>query len=175
MKKYYLSSIVLMMVLAFVSCNNDDDDNPAVDKRLVGTWYSTTSEVWEYKNDVLVTHCKYIDDGKSMRVYEIIDGKDTGEYHDYINHEVWWDEVTFNSNGVVTVNNSSEEPYGGTFVTSDGVMTITDSSNGKVYHIPYEIKDGILIFTADQRKVYRDQGYSYLTITHYHKGSYPYK
>ncbi|MBR3726130.1 MAG: hypothetical protein IKN21_00790, partial [Prevotella sp.] len=128
-----------------------------------------------YKNDVLVTHWKDIDDGKSMRVYEIIDGKDTGEYHDYINHEVWWDEVTFNSNGVVTINNSSLEPYGGTFVTSDGVMTITDSSNGKVYQIPYEIKDGILIFTADQRKVYRDQGYSYLTITHYQRENYPYK
>lgn len=175
MKKFYLSAIVLMMAFVFVSCNNDDDDNPTVDKRLVGTWYSTTTEMWEYKNDVLVTHWKDLDDGKYRRIYEVKNGKETGEYEDIMNYEEWWDEVTFNSNGVVTVNNSHGEPYGGTFVTSDGVMTITDSSNGKVYHIPYEIKDGILIFTADQRKVYSDQGYSYLTITHYQRGSYPYK
>ena len=172
MKKFYLSAIVLMMAFVFVSCNNDDDDNPTVDKRLVGTWYSTTSEVWEYKNDVLVTHWKYIDDGKSMRVYEIENGKDTGEYHDYINHEVWWDEVTFNSNGVVTVNNSHGESYGGTFVTSDGRITITDS-DGTVYQTQYEIKEGILIFTNDRRKYYYDEGYSYFTITHYQRGSYP--
>ena len=52
-------------------------------------------------------------------------------------------------------------------------MTITDSSNGKVYQIPYEIKDGILIFTNDKRKDYDEDGYSYFSITHYQRGSYP--
>ena len=172
MKKFYLLAIVLMMTLAFVSCNNDDDDNPAVDKRLFGTWYSTTYETWQYKKDVLVTHWKYIDDGKSIRIYEIENGKETGEYRDRLNNDVWWDEVTFHSNGVFTANNS-DEPYNGTFVASGGVMTITDSSNGKIYQIPYEIRDGILIFTADRRKYYDDEGYSHFTITHYHRGNYP--
>ena len=173
MKKFYLSAIVLMMAFVFVSCNNDDDDNPTVDKRLVGTWYSTTVELWEYKKDVLVSHWKYIDEGKSTRIYEIKNGKDTGEYHDQLNYEVWWDELTFHSNGVVTVNGSYGESYSSTFVTSDGVIKNTDSSNGEVFQIPYEIKDGILIFTNDKRKDYDEDGYSYYSITHYQRGSYP--
>ena len=175
MKKFYLSAIVLMMAFVFVSCNNDDDDNPTVDKRLVGTWYSTTVELWEYKNDVLVSHWKYIDDGKSTRIYEIKNGKETGEYEDIINYEEYWDEITFNSNGVLTVNDSYGESYSSTFVTSDGVIKNTDSSNGEVFQISYEIKDGILIFTHDQRKDYDDEGYSYFTITHYRRGNYPYR
>ena len=173
MKKFYLIAIVLVIASVFVACNNDDEDNSAVDKRLVGTWYSNTSEVWEYKNDVLVAHWKDLDEGNYCRIYKIIKGEETGEYEDCINYEQWWDEITINSNGVITGNNHINELFSGTLVTSDGVMTVTDSSNGDVFRVLYKINDGILTITSDQRKDYDEDGYSYFSITDYHKGSYP--
>ena len=152
MKKFYLSAIVLMMAFVFVSCNNDDDDNPAVDKRLLGTWYTNTCELWEYKKDVLVNHWKDLDNGINRRIYKIINGEETGEYEDCINNEQWWSEITINSNGVITGNNYVNELFSGTLVTSDGVMTVTDSSNGEVYQLLYKINDGILTLNIINNK-----------------------
>ena len=173
MKKFFHLAIVLVIASVFVACNNDDEDNSAVDKRLLGTWYTNTCELWEYKKDVLVNHWKDLDNGINRRIYKIINGEETGEYEDCINNEQWWSEITINSNGVITGNNYVNELFSGTLVTSDGVITVTDSSNGEVYQLLYKINDGILTITSDQRKDYDKDGYSYFTITHYQRGNYP--
>ena len=74
MKKFFHLAIVLVIASVFVACNNDDEDNSAVDKRLLGTWYTNTCELWEYKKDVLVTHWKDLDNGITRRLYKIING-----------------------------------------------------------------------------------------------------
>ena len=82
--------------------------------------------------------------------------------------------MTFNSDGtVVSIVNKSETTRG-TFETSNGAMTVT-SNQGEVNILQYDITDGQLVITSDNRKEYDEEGYSYCTIAHYQRGGYPQK
>ena len=173
-KESFLIAVwTLMMTMAiptlFISCGDDKEEN-ALDERLIGTWHRTLLDVWEYKNDVLTAHWQDFD-GKTDRVYDVEDGKETGEYRDFQNTEDNLEEVTFNSDGtVVSIVNKSETTRD-TFETSNGAMTVT-SNLGEVNILQYDITDGQLVITSDNRKEYDEEGYSYFTIAHYQRGGY---
>lgn len=173
-KESFLIAVwTLMMTMAiptlFISCGDDKEEN-ALDERLMGTWHRTLLDVWEYKNDVLTAHWQDLD-GKTERVYEVEDGKETGEYRDFQNTEDNLEEVTFNSDGtVVSIVNKSETTRD-TFETSNGAMTVT-LNQGEVNILQYDITDGQLVITSDNRKEYDEEGYSYFTIAHYQRGGY---
>ena len=170
--------MVLMMAMtvcaAFVACG-DDDDNVAdgVDSRIVGIWHSVGEELWEYKDDVLVTHWADLDEN-TQRDYEVENGVETGEYRDNPRHEEWWGELTVNADGTLSTFDSYGESEHATYKCADGVMTLTE--DGSVVRLAsYELKDGELLITTDNRNRKDDEGYSYLGITRYAKGAYPRK
>ena len=168
----------LMMTIAiptlFISCG-DDKEESAIDERLIGTWHRTLLDVWEYKNDVLTAHWQDLD-GKTERVYEVEDGKETGEYQDFQNKYggIDLEELTFYSDGTIVSVVNESEAMRGTIETSNGTITVT-SDQGEVNMLQYEITDGQLVVTKDSRKEYDKDGYSYYSIVHYQRGGYPQK
>ena len=176
LKESFLITVwTLMMTIAiaplFISCGDDKNEN-AIDERLIGTWHLTQWDIWEYKNDVLTVYSQHNED--KTRVYEVENGKETGEYRDYQNtyEDTNHEEVTFYSDGtVVTIVNKSETTRG-KVKTSNGTITYFSDQGEVVNILQYDITNGQLVFTYDGRKEYDKDGYSYYSIAHYQRGGY---
>jgi|GEM_PF-1752717 len=176
MKRFLWQAITLTMVFAIpllVAACGDDDDNPDLDTKLLGTWQSTISKVWEYKNDILVAHWEDLDD-ETSRSYEVENGKETGEYRDHKKQDVdkAWADFTFKSDGTLSSIDNYGEAKTYKVIMSDGTMTVTEEGSSEVYQLQYVLAGGELIVTSDQRASYDQQGYSYYTIAHYQRGSH---
>ncbi|MBR1668249.1 MAG: hypothetical protein IJ693_08220 [Bacteroidaceae bacterium] len=181
MKKNYLWSMlttvmVAMLSIGFVSCGDDDDDNgggtSGGSSALVGTWYSIISEGWEYEDGELTGHWKDLS-ATSTRVYEVQNGRETGQYHDYSSgDEAEWEETTFTQDGKWTSTNEDGETTTGTYTVSNGKINLF-MYNTFVNSVKYSISNNQLVLTSEE---YDDDGQlEEREIIYYNKGAYPNK
>lgn len=147
-----------------------------IDPRVVGTWYNYIDDYKEYYNGVLRLHWEDLSDTERC-FFEVIDGKETGEYSIEKRRELTWGEIVFHGDGTWTEEGQLTEStpkenleyYSGTFTTSNNTMTITEGED--VYQVSYLFdKDMLLIFGE-----HIDGDWTSKSISYYERGGYPYK
>lgn len=132
-KNLFLLMVATLTITLFAACGDDEKEkdiigntngntNSNIDSRIVGTWTETTGEGWSWDNNgQLRSHWRSLSTTVERR-YVVVNGVETGEYHDYT-HEPDWSTVTFNADGTFIGHNSEDESYSGTYTTSGGYLT----------------------------------------------------
>ena len=182
MKKTYFWSLFTLLVMglcsvSLASCGDDDDDNGdnggssggKVTGNIVGTWHSTVSEGWEYRDGVLVSHWKDLDE-TTTRLYTVANGRETGEYRD-MTVNAQWEEVTFNNNGTWTSTNEDDEGSKGRYSLSGDILRVY-SDDGYETEMTVKFEGGQMLLTMEE---YDDGELESREVIYYDKGSYPRK
>ena len=163
-------SIVVVAMLSFglSSCNKDDDGDGegggANDSRIVGTWHFVSKESWEYTKGVLVDHRK--ENATSTRIYEVVNGKETGKYRDSC-YGIELVEYTFGVDGSFYAINDDADEESGTYIASNGNLKLTVGNFSGVFK--YSYSGDQLIITMEESN---GKELEYRSINYLDKGPY---
>lgn len=173
-KKNFLHVLTVMMVamlcVGFISCGGDDGENTsgAIDSRILGTWYSTVSEGWDYVDGITVNHWRDKDEYTTIN-YNVVNGVD-GVPTPYTSDKPEWQEITFSNDGTYYLINEEGHGYKGTFTTPNN-NKINLYYNGSLISSDSYIfnEEGQLVVTMDE---YDDGELESREIAYYNRGSY---
>jgi hypothetical protein len=160
--------MVAMQSVGLSSCSKDDDDNGggASYSGIVGTWHRVSHECWEYEKGVLVDHSQ--ESLTSIRSFEVVKGKETGNYRDYNNVEPEWIEQMFGADGTFATYANGVKRVSGTYsISNDSINCVFGvySTTAK-----YSFEGDQLVLTGNG---YKGDELITRNIEYYDRGAYP--